>query len=159
MTPTPRPRTPADARRRAGTPPARPSTAGKRRGMDLYHLLSAVVGALAGLVFYSVITPGHLPDEPAVEQRDAKLDLFLRDLGGKLDAEGYFRVTGKVFNSRGETCQRVTVGVAFTDGRTTLSRVVATIEHVPAHEARPFEVRAYAPGAKVFDATVELAQY
>ena len=132
--------------------------------MDLYHLLSAVVGAFAGLVFYSVITPGHLPDAgpdggPALEQRDPKLDLFLREVAGKRDAEGFYVVTGKLYNSRGAVCRRATVGVKFSDGQATLSHVLSTLEDIPPHEARPFEVKAFAPSAKVFDTTVELAQY
>lgn len=160
MPPTQRPRTPADARRRAGTPPAPPRPPARKRGMDLYHLLSAVVGALAGLVFYSVITPGHLPDEPYVEPRDPKLDVVLRDVRGRRDAEGYFRVAGRLVHAREVPCKRATVGVSFKDGERELSRVVATVEAVPPGVAgKPFEVRAFAPRATVFEATVELAQF
>ncbi len=159
MPPTPRPRTPADARRRAGTPPVPPKPPARRRGMDLYHLLSAVVGAFAGLVFYSVITPGHLPDEAVVELRDPKLDLLLRDVRGIRDSEGYYRVSGRLLNARDVPCQRVIVGVSFKDGERELSHVVATIEDVPPRGGKPFEVRAFAPAAKIFDTTVELAQF
>lgn len=127
--------------------------------MDLYHLLSAVVGAFAGLVFYTVITPGHLPDAPAPERRDAKLDLFLRDVATKRDAQGFQVVTGKLYNSRAEPCKRATVGVTFTDGQTTLSHVLTTLEDLPPHEARPFELRSFAPTATAFDTTVELAHF
>ena len=59
----------------------------------------------------------------------------------------------------GAVCRRATVGVKFSDGQATLSHVLSTLEDIPPHEARPFEVKAFAPSAKVFDTTVELAQY
>lgn len=127
--------------------------------MDLYHLLSAVVGSLAGLVFFSVITPGHLPDAPVVERRDPRLDVVLRNVAGRLGADGYFHVSGQIQNGRESACKRVMVGVSFKDGDRELTKTLATVEDVPGNGRKGFEVKAFAPGAKVFDTTVDLAQF
>ena len=42
-------------------------------GLDLHHMLSAVVGAYVGLVFYSLITPGQIPHEPPLPSPDSKM--------------------------------------------------------------------------------------
>ena len=153
------PRTPADAARRAGKPLAKPRPAEGPRRMDLYHVLSAGVGSLLGLVIFSALTPGHLPDAPVVERRDARLDVALRNMAGRIGPDGYFHVTGEIQNGREQACKRLTVGVTILEGDRELTRTLATLEDIPANGRKPFEVKAFAAGANAFEAAVDLAQF
>ena len=118
---------------------------------------------MVGLVFYSVVTPYHLPDasrEVLSDPRAALMDLQMRDLAGSRDAEGFFHVTGKLYNTRPQACKRASVVVVFQDAQgAELSKTLATVEALAARESRAFDVKAYAPKARSFSATVDLAQF
>src|SRR5690606_19845254 len=116
--PLPVPSRPAAPRRPAGKrSPAKGRTSARRkpapRGMDLYHLLAAVTGAFAGLVLYSLLTPGQVPmqSDHAVTRTDPRASLKLVQLKGGRGADGLMHVSGQVMNGRSEACRLATVTV------------------------------------------------
>ena len=131
-----------------------------KRGMDLEHLLSAVVGAFTGLVFYSLITPGHLPDEPVGERADPRADVRLRMTEARRGADGLFHVKGELFNGRHEPLKFAAVNVKFLDaGDRPVTAQTTTVERVPGDGRGEFEVRAHVPGAVRCEASLDIAQY
>lgn len=144
--------------RPAGTGPVASPPA--KRGLDLEHLLSAVVGAFVGLVFYSWITPGHLPDEALVERADPKADVRLRMTDAKRGADGLFHVHGELLNGRHEPLKFASVQVKFFDAADkTVTTQSTTVENVAGDGRGPFELRAHVPGAVRFEASLDMAQY
>ena len=150
-------------------PTRRPGATGKlakapppaaARRLDLYHLLSAVVGAYAGLVFYSLITPGVLPHGTPPPRVDARLDLALRNVTGGRGADGLYHVRGEIQNHRLAPCRVASVTLRFLDAHNReVTRTLTTVERIPASRSLPFEARAHVPGATHFEATIDLAQF
>lgn len=128
--------------------------------LDLYHMLSAVVGAYVGLVFYSLITPGQIPHEPPLPTPDPRTEVRLVHVKGVPGPEGLYHVTGGVKNLKDKSCRLASVTVRFLDkAGNEVTRTLTTIERIPPGQERPFDVRAMAQGAVSFEAGVDLAQY
>ena len=75
-------------------------------------------------------------------------------------AGGLLTVGGQLHNGREKPCRLANVTVRFLDreGRE-LTHTSTTVEQVPAHGSKAFEVRAMAIGAVNFEATPDLAQF
>jgi len=128
--------------------------------LDLYHMLSAVVGAYVGLVFYSLITPGQIPHEPPLPTPDPRTEVRLQHVRGVPGPEGLYHVTGEVKNLKAKPCRLASVTVRFLDkAGNEVTRTLSTVERIPPAQSRPFDVRAMALGATSFEATIDLAQY
>lgn len=160
---------PAARPRPGGGPPAKGRAPGKRkrpqpkrRGMDLYHMLAVVTGAFAGLVLYSLVTPGQLPSDkdPAAVRTDPRASLKLVRLQGGRGADGLMHVSGQVLNGRTERCRLASVTVRFLDaGGAEVASTMATVNDIPGRGEGPFAVRAHAPGASRFEVALDLAQF
>ena len=81
--------------------------------MDVFHLLSAVAGGLAGLMLYAVVTPGQLPTGSALVENDPRADLLLVGLHGRREADGFMHVRGAIANGRDVPCRLASVTVKF----------------------------------------------
>ncbi|MDB5098289.1 MAG: hypothetical protein JWM80_2710 [Cyanobacteria bacterium RYN_339] len=128
--------------------------------LDLYHMLSAVVGAYVGLVFYSLITPGQIPHEPPLPTPDPRTEVRLTHVKGLPGPDGLYHVAGEVKNLKDRSCRLASVSVRFLDkAGNEVTRTLATVERIPSGAAKPFDVRAMAAGAVSFEAAVDLAQY
>lgn len=149
------------AKRANAKPKARRAPAkSKRRGLDLYHLLAVVSGAFTGLVLYSLVTPGQLPNEQAVVKSDPRASLKLTGLSGGRGADGLMHVRGQVLNGRSETCRLASVTVRFLDrAGQPVATTMATVTGIAGRSKGAFEARAHAPGAARFEATVDLAHF
>lgn len=131
-----------------------------RRGLDVYHLLAAVSGAFVGLVLYSLVTPGQLPNEALVVKSDPRASLKLTELSGGRGADGLMHVRGQVMNGRAETCRLASVTVRFLDrAGTPVASSMATVTGIAGRSKGAFSARAHAPGAVRFEATVDLAHF
>lgn len=161
------PSRPAARPRPGGKPGAAKGRAPLRRkpvpkGMDLYHLLAVVSGAFAGLVLYSLLTPGQVPmqGDQAVTRTDPRASLKLVQLKGGRGADGLMHVSGQVMNGRSEACRLASVTVRFLDaGGQEMASTLATVNDIPGRGRGPFSVRAHAPGAVSFEVALDLAQF
>jgi hypothetical protein len=130
------------------------------RSFDLYHMLSAVVGAYVGLVFFSLITPGQVPQQPPAPTPDPRGALTLVHLSTLPGADGMFHVSGGVHNARDKACRIATVTVRFfSKENREVTETVTTVEQIPPKGEKPFEVRVLATGAVRFEAAADLAQF
>lgn len=157
---------PAPARPRPKKPAASRGKRVLRRreaGMDIFHLLSAVAGAFAGLALFALMTPGHTtlnPLEHGVERPDARADLRLMGVKGAPGADGLYRVSGQLYNSRQAPCRLAQVAVRFFDAKGKLvTRTVAQAEGIAGGAKGAFEARAHAKGAVRFEVAVDYASY
>jgi hypothetical protein len=131
-----------------------------KRQFDLYHMLSAVVGAYVGLVFFSLITPGQIPHEAAAPTPDPRGALTLVHLSTLPGSDGMFHVKGDVHNAREKMCRIATVTVRFfSKENREVTETVTTVEQIAGHGDKPFEVRVLATGAVRFEAVADLAQF
>lgn len=145
-------------RRPTGPLPPAPAAPEPRR-FDLYHMLSAVVGAYVGLVFYTLITPGTIPHE-AAPTPDPRLSVTLSHITAKPSATGLFAITGQVHNGRDRACRLVGITVRFLDVHgTEVNHATTTVEDVPPGSDKAFDLRATAPGAVRFDTGVDMATF
>jgi hypothetical protein len=123
-------------------------------------MLSAVVGAYVGLVFYSLITPGQIPHEPPLPTPDPRTEVKLIHVKGTPGPEGLYHVVGAVRNLKDRSCRLASVNVRFLDkAGNEVTRTLATVEVIPPGGQKPFDVRAMAAGAVSFEAGIDLAQY
>lgn len=131
-----------------------------QRHLDLYHMLSAVVGAYVGLVFYTLITPGQIPRELPAPTPDPRLAIQVEHLAAKPSPIGLFDITGDVRNASERVCRLAGVTIRFlaADGQE-VNRASATVLDIPPKGSRPFELRATAQGAVRFEAGTDLAQF
>jgi len=121
---------------------------------------------MVGLVAYSLLTPGYLPDGPpdladpaVVGKLDKRNDLRIIDLAQKRSTDGYTVVGGRVRNQGSKRCERAVIKVLFLDDTREVTNQMATFTGIEPGATLRFEVRAYAPKANAVNAIVDLAQF
>lgn len=133
----------------------------KRRGLDAYRLLSAVMGAFCGLVLYSVVTPGYMPDESPPKLVGSRVDdLALMRIEGRRGSDGLYHVKGQIFNKVDQPCRYASLSIRFFDQAGELvTKRSATAENIQAGALQPFQTEAFVPNAVRYEVAVDLAHF